>query len=149
MQFRSFLQNLDSTYLDEAVFKLNEEVSSQIDCTKCGACCNKLMINVEESDLKRISDHLNISENNFKESYVECGSTMMIMNTIPCSFLKNKMCTVYEARFTECRQFPNLHSPGFQRRLFATLINYEICPIIFNVIEQLKLVTDFKTIEIK
>ena len=106
------------------------------------------MINIEESDVERISNHLNITEENFKENYVESGSTMMIMNTIPCSFLKEKMCTVYEGRFTDCRQFPNLHSPGFQRRLFATLVNYEICPIIFNVIEQLKIITDFKTNEI-
>lgn len=107
------------------------------------------MINIEESDVSRISNHLNLTEDDFKEKYVEAGTTMMIMNSIPCTFLKNKMCTVYEGRFTECRQFPNLHTAGFKRRLFATLMNYEICPIIFNVIEHLKIITAFKTTELK
>lgn len=148
-EFRRFLQKIDSDYLDQIVIKLNGKISSEIDCTKCGACCNKLMINIEESDVTRIAQHLNITEGDFKEKYVESGDTMMIMNTIPCSFLKNKMCTVYEGRFSDCRQFPNLHTSGFKKRLFATLMNYEICPIIFNVIEHLKIITAFKTKDLK
>ena len=147
--FREFLNNLNSDLVDEYVFELNKNISVLIDCTKCGACCNKLMINIEPSDIPRISSHLKINDDDFIDKYVERGTTMMIMNSIPCTFLSKKMCTVYEGRFTECREFPNLHKPGFQKRLFATLMHYEICPIIFNVIENLKIITEFKTPELK
>ena len=60
------------------------------------------------------------------------------MNKIPCHFLHENKCTVYEARPTECREFPGLHKPGFIKRSFATFMHYGRCPIIFNVIEALK-----------
>jgi hypothetical protein len=69
----------------------------------------------------------------------------MIMNSIPCGFLSENKCTVYEKRFDECREFPHLHKDNFKGRLFGTLIHYAMCPIIFNVVEELKKATGFKT----
>ncbi|MBV9989122.1 MAG: hypothetical protein JO301_15695, partial [Chitinophagaceae bacterium] len=45
--------------------------------------------------------------------------------------------------FAGCREFPALHVPGFRNRLFTTFMHYERCPIIFNVMEQLKDVIGF------
>lgn len=123
--------------------KLNNAIAPQIDCTQCGACCRQLMINVSETDADRMSAHLQVSTETFKQTYIECGSSMMIMNKIPCHFLSDNKCTAYESRFTECREFPNLHKPNFNGRLFATLVHYAMCPIIFNVIEALKIETGF------
>ena len=67
----------------------------------------------------------------------------MIINTIPCHFLKGTSCSIYEHRFTECREFPHLNKPHFRGRLFGTMQYYEICPIIFNVVEQLKEALDY------
>ena len=102
------------------------------------------MINVTAFDAERMATHLCKSTEAFKEEFVEVGSSMMIMNTIPCHFLADNKCTAYEARFTECREFPNLHSENFKGRLFATFIHYAMCPIIFNVVEALKVRTGFK-----
>ena len=85
-----------------------------------------------------------MTKKHFEEKYIEKSEGgMMIMNTIPCHFLNDNKCGVYENRFKECRDFPHLHKPNFNDRLFGTLIHYAICPIIFNVIEQLKIETDF------
>jgi len=68
---------------------------------------------------------------------------MMIMNKMPCHFLKENKCTVYEQRFSGCKEFPALHLPDFTERLFTTFMHFERCPIIFNVVEQLKLQLNF------
>jgi Fe-S-cluster containining protein len=97
------------------------------------------MINVTETDAERLSKGINMPVEKIKGNYLETGiSGDMVVNKMPCYFLSDNKCTVYEHRFSECREFPHLHKPGFTRRLFSTLINYGICPIVFNVIEKLK-----------
>lgn len=138
--FEKFLQQQNSEVIDELVHQLNNEIEPQIDCIQCGNCCRTLMINVEKPDAARLSAHLKISEKEFYETYVETSSTglLSIMNKIPCHFLHENKCTVYEARPAECREFPGLHKPHFTQRLFATFMHYTRCPIVFNVIEALK-----------
>jgi uncharacterized protein len=144
-QFRSFINQQNGEQLDDLVAVIYPKVNDQIDCTQCGACCKQLMVNITPSDADRMSDHLQLSTPEFKEKFVEEGSSgMMIMNTIPCHFLGGTKCTAYEARFTECREFPDLHKRNFKSRLFATLIHYAMCPIIFNVVEELKEETGFE-----
>lgn len=138
--FRTFLQSMDSDDVDVLVQELDSIITPQIDCTACGNCCRSLMINVIPEEITRLAGHLNQTEAAIKEQYIETGSneSLMIINTIPCHFLKNNCCTIYEHRFAECREFPGLHNPKFTKRLFATLSHYGRCPIIYNVIEEMK-----------
>jgi len=97
------------------------------------------MINVSEPEANRLSDHLQLTRPHFDEQFVEKGGNgMMILNAMPCSFLKENKCTVYEYRFDGCREFPAMHLPGFSKRLFTTLMHYGRCPIIFNIVEEMK-----------
>lgn len=136
------LLRIDSAVLDNAVCRLYEVLSPQIDCTACGNCCRSLLINLEKEDARVLADYLDIGIDQFRNTYVEESSSgeLSVMNKIPCHFLKDNMCTVYAARPTECREFPGLHRPGFNQRLFATFMHYGRCPIIYNVIEGLRLV---------
>ena len=137
--FKSFLRLCNGTVIDALVHSLNTHIEPQIDCTQCGNCCKGLMINVEDKEANELSRHLHLEREAFDNKYVEKGSGgMMIVNTIPCHFLSDSKCTVYEYRFADCRNFPNLHLPAFTKRLFATFMHYGRCPIIFNVIEALK-----------
>ena len=123
---------------------MNAKIEPEIDCTTCGACCNGLMINVTDAETHSVSSHLNMSQPAFKEKYIEESmGGQLIMNTIPCHFLVEKKCSIYKERFTECREFPHLHKSNFNGRLFGTLTHYSICPIIYNVVEQLKIETGF------
>jgi uncharacterized protein len=145
-RFRLFLKEQEEAILDAKVIALNNTIAPQINCTDCGNCCTTLMINVTEPECASMGTFLNQSVAAFKEQYIETSAegTMMIMNRIPCAFLKGKKCTVYENRFAECREFPHLHKEGFRQRIFGTLMHYGRCPIIYNVIEQLKIDLDFK-----
>ena len=140
LRFKELLLSSDAALVDDLVFRLNENITPKIDCTACGNCCRSLMINVNANDAARLASHLNISKETFYGKYVEQSSegTLAVINTIPCHFLSDNKCTVYEVRPAECREFPGFHQPGFTGRLFATFMHYGRCPIIFNVIEALK-----------
>lgn len=139
-RFLEILKSKNSDAIDELVLQLNESVSSQIDCTRCGNCCRSLMINVSSADTERLAAHLHTSTKKFEEKYIEKSSegVTAVMNSIPCHFLHENKCTVYDARPNECREFPGLHRKGFTTRLFATFMHYGRCPIVYNVIEALK-----------
>ena len=137
--FSLFLKKQSHSNIDSLVFRLNEEITPQIDCTQCGNCCKTLMIQVDPIELKHLSAALQMSEGEFEDAYIEKGcSGKMLINTIPCHFLSENKCSVYEHRFSSCREFPALHLPQITSRLFTIFMHYDRCPIIFNVIESLK-----------
>lgn len=143
--FRSYLQKIDGKELDAKVHALNDIVTPQIDCTHCGACCRQLMINVTEEEKVKVATNLNITPADFQQKYLEESMQgKLIMGAIPCHFLADSKCSIYENRFTECRAFPHLHETNFKGRLFGTLIHYAMCPIIYNVVEELKYEVGFK-----
>jgi Fe-S-cluster containining protein len=144
-RFAEHIRSLDSQETDTLAHSLNQTIEPQIDCTSCGNCCRSLMINVTESEANALSTHLHQNRTDFDAQYLEKGGNgMMIMNTIPCHFLLDDRCTVYEHRFSGCREFPAMHLPGFRQRIFTTLMHYGRCPIIFNLVEAMKTVTRFE-----
>lgn len=142
--FREFLAKQDDEIIDASVYKLNEIIAPQINCTECGNCCKTLMVNIIENESVDLAAHLNMKLPELKEKYIETSlQGDMILNKIPCHFLAGTVCSIYEHRFTECREFPKLHLPKFKNRLFATFMHYGRCPIIYNVLEELKKQTGF------
>ena len=141
--FREFLKN-STLELDDLVAELNAGIEPLIDCTACGNCCRSLMINVSAQEADALADRLHSSVALVKEKYLEESlGGQLVINTIPCHFLADNKCTIYEHRFTECREFPHLNKTGFRQRIFGTLMHYGRCPIIYNVMEALKLRTKF------
>jgi len=144
-RFREFVKERDGEEVDELVKELDAFVSPTINCTECGNCCKSLMVCLNENEADNLSNHLQQSRKVFDEKYLEKGSNgMMIMNQMPCHFLSDNKCTIYEYRFEGCKEFPALHLPNFKRRLFTTFMHYDRCPIIFNVVEQMKERMDFE-----
>ena len=130
---------MNETEVDTAVFALNQIIEPQIDCTQCGNCCKSLMVNITNEGANHAAEFLQMSRKAFDEMYVEKGShELMIVNTIPCAFLTGTSCSIYSHRFAGCKEFPGLHLPQFNKRLFTVMMHYNRCPIIFNVMEQLK-----------
>lgn len=121
------------------VSRLDQRISPRINCTDCGNCCKSLMVLINDTEADNLSRHLGQSREDFDQAYLEKGSNgLMIMNRMPCPFLIDRKCSVYEHRFEGCKEFPALHLPHFKQRMFTTFMHYERCPIIFNVVEQLK-----------
>lgn len=137
--FTAFLTTQDTLRTDALVTRLDQSITPQIDCTQCGNCCKSLMIVVNDEEADTLSAHLHQDRDGFDRNYLEKGSNgMMVINRIPCHFLSDNRCSVYEHRFAGCREFPALHIPGFTKRLFTVFMHYDRCPIIFNVVEAMK-----------
>lgn len=138
-QFRSFLKMQDSDEVDRIVNKLNDYYSKKIDCKKCGNCCKELQSLVNKNDIKRLAFKLDISEDSFIKNYTETDEEGdLLLRHKPCKFLKDKKCEIYEYRPEDCKSFPHLHKERFISRLFGVINNYSVCPIVFNVYEDLK-----------
>jgi len=144
-RFRSWLKMQDSKKIDNIVHRLNHIYFSKIDCTACGNCCTVIKPLISKKDIKRITRHLNVSEDEFKKEYTEMDDEGdMLFKNLPCKFLENKRCSIYPYRPFECRSYPHLHKKDFISRLFGVIDNYSVCPIVFNVYEDLKLQFGFK-----
>lgn len=144
LEFRTCLKGQDPDKIDKIVHRLNFEISNQIDCTTCGNCCMKLKPCITNQDIKRLSYKLNLSPKQIKIDYIEIDEREQYFRNLPCFFLKEKKCTIYNDRPEDCSSFPHLHKKGFTSRLWGVIENYSICPIVFNVFEKLKTEINYK-----
>lgn len=149
-EFRTYLKHNprweDSRDLDALVHAILSEVSAAIDCTTCGNCCRELCVSIENEDIERLARRVGTTPEEFESRYVavdsDCGEKFMPES--PCPFLGGNLCTVYEDRPIVCHEFPNLHKDNFQSRLAGAFDSADVCPIIFNVIEELKRRTNWR-----
>ncbi len=143
-EFRAFLKGQNSNKVDKIVHRLNTEITEQIDCTACGNCCIQFRLCVSDKDIEKLAQRLNTTSQQIKLDYIQTDQYEQYFKNIPCGFLKDKRCTVYDDRPKECRAFPYLHKKEFTSRLFGVIDNYSVCPIVFNVYEKLKIELNFK-----
>ena len=144
LNFRAFLKQHDMLpeEIDECVHEIANEISSKIDCTKCSNCCKQIRPVLDEDDISRFALGLDIPISEFRQQYLsadEDSTSKFRFKELPCPFLKNDQCTNYDNRPTDCRSYPHLHKDDFIFRLWGVIDNYEVCPIVFNVFEQLKI----------
>jgi Fe-S-cluster containining protein len=58
--------------------------------------------------------------------------------TTPCPFLKENLCSVYEDRPADCSGYSYLYQPDFVFRTMGMIERTFTCPIVFEVLEELK-----------
>jgi uncharacterized protein len=140
--FRCFLKGsaFSIAKIDSTVHDLYKEVSSQIDCAQCGNCCKVIQPNLSATDIKRLARHFESTMNEFRSRFLlkDDRGEGFVFNEQPCPFLKNNRCEVYESRPRGCRSYPHLQKQEFVFRINQAVSNCSICPIVFNVYEELK-----------
>lgn len=137
--FIRFLKNQNPEVVDEAVFKIQEKVSRNIDCTKCANCCRSLTVAPQYPDIQLLAQHANLTNQDFKDKYLKRDHEGdLVFKQRPCPFLKSNMCSAYESRPQLCRKYPYLDQKNFISRLHNVKSNLHVCPIVFNTFEILK-----------
>jgi len=142
-EFRAFLKrlNISSKKLDNITHQIYEIVSKEIDCKECANCCKTMRPFFNREDIIRFSTGIKQTVEQFIDKYLEEDKTEInghIMSEKPCPFLKDNLCSYYDLRPEVCRSFPNIHKNDFRIRLWSVVENCSICPIVFNVYEELK-----------
>jgi len=140
--FRCSLKRSDLSIrsIDLKVHDLYWEVSREIDCTKCANCCKTVHPVLKPADAKRLAKHLELSVNEFRSRFLadDPAREGSVFRDQPCPFLQDNLCKVYDHRPSDCRSYPHLHKRDFVFRLTQVFLNCSVCPIVFNVYEQLK-----------
>jgi len=107
--FRTFLKGCDLSRaeIDARVHQLTEEVSAQIDCTKCANCCKQISPVLDQADVVHFAGGLEISLSEFKDGYLspaEDAPTKQIFNQRPCPFLQDDRCTKLRSQHAHVRR---------------------------------------------
>jgi len=143
-RFRAFLKNRNVHKTDLLVQRLNHEIAPHVDCTACGNCCRNLSPYLTKEDLKHLAEGTQLPIEEVIANYTETDEYGLSLKHLPCCFLKDNKCTIYQQRPETCSSFPHLDKPDFNSRARRTFDNYSICPIIFNVLERLKIEMHFE-----
>lgn len=145
--FLKFLkQNFKSKDIDVTVHALNDKVSAAIDCTQCGNCCKNMNAAMDEAEMERLAACLSKTPEDFGKNYCSHDEieNVFFIKSLPCVFLADNKCAVYKQRPASCAEFPHLNRPNFIFRTKSIADNYTYCPIVYNVVENLKAHYQFK-----
>ena len=61
----------------------------------------------------------------------------------PCRFLDSNRCAIYESRPNACRGYPYIGG-DVRTRMLGILERVAVCPIVFEMLEQLKAAVRFR-----
>jgi Fe-S-cluster containining protein len=141
-EFRNWIKrtfDFDDERLMSVVRELADEITAQIDCTQCANCCRETATELGQEEIERLAAALGMSVADLRETYLEYeedrGGYWKL--PAPCPLLDGNLCRVYEARPDSCREYPHLHN-DFRSASIARINNTFICPIVFNVVEEMK-----------
>jgi len=145
-RFRVFLKGQEDDKIDIMVHKMDKEIRSQIDCKECGNCCIHLHPSVTDEEIETLSrlDHHTPIEYVAKNIVNDNSENMKYLKDTPCKYLHDKKCSIYLERPEDCKSYPHTQKEHFIHRTYSMIDNYGICPIVFNLFEQLKMELKFK-----
>ena len=142
LEFREFVRfdlELSDRRLNAIVGETTEQVWARIDCRTCANCCKTRHPVFSRAEVERIAAYLGMTVADLRARYFEVDHEVRKYTTreLPCPFLQENLCSIYEVRPSVCAGYPHLHR-NFRTRLWHTIDNAQTCPIVYNVLERLK-----------
>ena len=129
--------------MDLQVHALHYKYSDAIDCLQCARCCKSLGPRIEDKDVERMAKAMRMKSVDFISKYLrvdEDGDS--VFQSMPCPFLAaDNYCIIYESRPKACREYPHTDRKRFYQIYNLTIKNAPICPIVYEVLEALTLVS--------
>ena len=146
--FKRFLNKLDKKPpkdLFKNISTIEKEVWKEINCLSCANCCKKMTPTFTNTDIKRISSYLKMTEKDFKAKWLfyDKEDKDWQNTTQPCQFLdlSTNMCNIYDVRPADCSGFPHFTKRKPELYLHVHQQNIEYCPATYKMVEKLMLVT--------
>jgi Fe-S-cluster containining protein len=126
--------------LDDAVHQLHHQAFDDFDCLECANCCKTIGPRLTHKDIERLAKHLKMKLADFIDTYIHTDEDGdFVFQEHPCPFLlPDNYCIVYESRPKACREYPHTDRKRFYQILDLSHKNCETCPVVFDIIEELK-----------
>ena len=146
LRFRSYLKNhADNEELDKQFSELHKSLFENYDCSKCRNCCKFLRGEIPSYDIEKDAKHLNMDPQAFIDAYLEQKSNLIYQaKNLPCDFLKDGNCILDDNKPDGCKKYPYTNEPERLFSLYSVLNVIEICPVAYEIYEQLKNIYHFK-----
>ena len=142
--FKRYLKKLDKNPPEDLYKKIIEkskEVWEEIDCLSCANCCKKMTPTFTNTDIKRISNHLNMSVSDFKNKWLFYDKTDKDWQNKkqPCQFLNlsDNKCSIYDVRPADCSGFPHFTKKQPELYMHVHQQNVEYCPATYKLVEKM------------
>ena len=140
-RFRVFLKT--HNYPERRFRRMAEEIQDQIDCTQCANCCRVATVPLKHRDMEKLARYLRIPLAKFIEQYTtrnESKDLILKRTEAGCVFLDGNLCSIYEARPSNCEYFPHLiRGDGpISTRMWQFIDRACFCPIVYNTLEAFK-----------
>lgn len=126
--------------LDHTFHELHDQAFKRINCLECANCCKTTGPLFTPRDIKVLSKHLGMQEQQFMETYLHIDEDGdHVLNVLPCPFLgADNYCSVYDYRPSACREYPHTDQRKMHTIFKETLNNASICPAVYEIVERLK-----------
>lgn len=126
--------------LDDIIHRLHNSVANHFNCLTCANCCKSISPRITDKDIERIAHRMKMKEVSFITSYLHMDEDQCyVFNDTPCPFLMtDNYCLIYEFRPKACREYPHTDRRRFYQILDLTMLNRELCPIVYEIVERLK-----------
>lgn len=143
LKFRRYLKTYaDAEKLDNDFKSLHEKYFEVYDCSKCRNCCKKLGISIRYDEI----EYLNLTKEQLQNLTKEYGK--YINKEEDCPFLReNNECSLKDNLPASCKEYPYTNKPErLERleRLFTVIDNTFIYPAVYEIMEELKKIYNFK-----
>jgi len=150
-ELEGFLNKLDEMVprgLSRIVAEEDAEVWKEVDCMQCAHCCKTMTPIFTKADIKRIASHFRMTPRAFYDKWLikEEDSGNVVNATLPCQFLVDNKCSIYEVRPRDCAEFPHHDKRPFDLYNDTYNQNLHRCPATFKLVSRLKhrIETDFE-----
>lgn len=148
LRFREYLKRTaDSDILDKQFKELHEKYFKEYDCSKCRNCCKKCGLIVNDEELTNICKHLDIDKNKFIRKYIKDSHTdyEYTFKHKRCDFLtSNNECLLECIKLKCCIDYPYTDKEERLFSMYGIIENTKICPVVYEIIEELKNIYNFK-----
>jgi len=139
-KFFSKLKSEKDGKIDQLFHEAHEDVFERVSCLTCANCCKTTGPLYTQKDIERIASYLKLKPGSFIEKYLKIDEEGdYILQNTPCVFLKDdNYCSIYEVRPKACAEYPHTDRRNQKQIFNLTLKNCEMCPAVFEIIEQVK-----------
>ena len=141
LAFRRYLKiHADPQKLDRQFLRLHTDLFSKYDCNACRNCCKVMNASISEEELPDCAKQLAMEPEEFKAKYLtdspEGGYEAL---HTPCDFLnEDGSCMLGKQKPENCADFPFTQRPDRIGSLLGIVENTFVCPVVYEMLEQLK-----------